>query len=269
MTCSSASGHEIDVRTVLAAALLVSCGARTNLGGTHPLPDAQPPPGAFVQVACGEHHTCARRQDGAVFCWGLDTSEQTGAPESATSLPVQVALAPATSIGLGAYHSCAIVGARVACWGDDLVGQLASDVPTSAAPLDVGIAQATAVSGGFSHTCALLESGAIRVLGSGRRGSARRRRDLREPDARRRAPHPRDGDRALGGRVAAHLRDCLGRRGPLLGLERRGRDRRGRRREHRDLAEARDRVGRDCGRGRRLLVVRRPERRLAPLLGAK
>ena len=156
----------------LVAVLALACGARTDLGGHATPSDAGGPlPSAFVQVACGEHHTCARRRDGAVFCWGLDTSAQTGAPASPTSPPTQVALdGPATSIGLGAYHSCAVVGERVACWGDDLVGQLGSDVPSSATPLDVGISHAVAVSGGYSHTCALLDEGAVACWGQGAEG---------------------------------------------------------------------------------------------------
>ncbi|HEY1955664.1 MAG TPA: hypothetical protein VGH28_08625 [Polyangiaceae bacterium] len=162
------------MRGVLVLAVLASaCGARTDLGGVshgNGNGDAASPSSPFVQVACGMHHTCARRQDGAVFCWGLDTSAQTSAPANATSPPTQVPLGPASTIGVGAYHSCAIVASHIFCWGDDLVGQLGSSVPSSAKPLAVAVADATGVTAGYSYTCALLASGGVACWGQGAEG---------------------------------------------------------------------------------------------------
>lgn len=103
------------------------------------------------QVAVGDHHTCALRTDGTVWCWGSNTSGQLGQPNvavpgyptvqqssalSSSLAPVQVltgvssdgtrtALDGVTQIAAGGDQTCAIAsGGRVWCWGDNNVGQL-------------------------------------------------------------------------------------------------------------------------------------------------
>jgi alpha-tubulin suppressor-like RCC1 family protein len=47
----------------------------------------------FVEIAAGDHHTCVRRIDGAVVCWGADSSGQLGRlPDSFRADPVEVPL---------------------------------------------------------------------------------------------------------------------------------------------------------------------------------
>jgi hypothetical protein len=92
-----------------------------------------------VELAGGLSHVCARANDGSVWCWGDNTSAQSGAPLSTASvaLPRQlVSIAGATAIGNGETASCAHVSAGIVCWGDDTSGELGngttSPLPTNA-----------------------------------------------------------------------------------------------------------------------------------------
>ncbi|MGZ3448560.1 MAG: RCC1 domain-containing protein, partial [Polyangiales bacterium] len=73
-----------------------------------------------IEVASGHDHVCARRDDGAVFCFGENAWGQLGDGSLvAKSSPVRVEGLPrATSIAAGFGKSCATVeDGRVMCWG--------------------------------------------------------------------------------------------------------------------------------------------------------
>lgn len=77
-------------------------------------------------------HACARdtTPSGNVWCWGGDDYGEIGMGGSvgtgAASAPVQVQVSNVRQIAIGAYFSCAIIGAQgeVACWGSNSRGQL-------------------------------------------------------------------------------------------------------------------------------------------------
>jgi alpha-tubulin suppressor-like RCC1 family protein len=123
-----------------------------------------------VEIAAGYSHTCARRASGAVACWGINSSDQIGAPavQYATA-PLEVGdLAEAVAIGMGTSHSCAVRAAgTVACWGSNRSGQLGvGSLTTQLGVVDVvGLADATAVAAGASFTCALRISGELACWG--------------------------------------------------------------------------------------------------------
>jgi alpha-tubulin suppressor-like RCC1 family protein len=98
-------------------------------------------PGATL-VASGGEHSCAVDTHHAIWCWGNDQSGQLGDNGSTDSpSPVQVAgvTSTATSLGLGAAHSCAVLGGRVvACWGWNVKGQLGNGSTTDS-PLPVEV----------------------------------------------------------------------------------------------------------------------------------
>lgn len=79
------------------------------------------------QIAAGARHTCARRDDGSVWCWGENGHGELGASTTAhAATPVQVSgLGGVVEIAAGAHHTCARKGdGSVWCWGDNTRGQL-------------------------------------------------------------------------------------------------------------------------------------------------
>lgn len=134
----------------------------------------------FTQVVAGDKHTCALRNDGAVFCWGLNSSGQLGdGSTTQRNLPTAHASLGAGSgvvaLTAGANHTCALKSSHeVVCWGDNTNGQLGNGTTTStltSAPVTALAAPATtaagavAISAGGSHTCAVFFDGTIRCWG--------------------------------------------------------------------------------------------------------
>ncbi len=80
-----------------------------------------------VEIAAGARHTCARKSDGTVFCWGANHFGQLGdGTETGDNVPLQVkGLEDATSIAAGTRHTCARrEGGDEVCWGANRLGQL-------------------------------------------------------------------------------------------------------------------------------------------------
>jgi len=91
----------------------------------------------WEQVACGDHHTCATRMDGQLFCWGEGISDQLGDGTTEDRL-VPTAEADGvrtwTSVSAATHHTCAIrEGGRIYCWGSNIWGELG--IGASAAPI--------------------------------------------------------------------------------------------------------------------------------------
>lgn len=89
-----------------------------------------------AEVGLGARHSCARKTDGTVWCWGSNDLGQLGDgvrdhPEprcmngtslvDCSSVPVRVAgVADAIALDVGRQHSCALVrGGEVWCWGNN------------------------------------------------------------------------------------------------------------------------------------------------------
>jgi alpha-tubulin suppressor-like RCC1 family protein len=125
---------------------------------------------------------------GQVRCWGYGAEGELGYPSTveigATNTPASagpVDLGPgrtATAIGVGAYHTCAILdNGNVLCWGYGRNGRLGygninnvgdTQTPAAAGPVNLGPGRtATAISAGFAHTCAILDDGSVRCWGFG------------------------------------------------------------------------------------------------------
>lgn len=81
-----------------------------------------------VQLAAGENFTCARMDDGTVYCWGENNYGQLGDGNGSTSslTPVQVGnLGTAVRIHARRHHACAeLVSGGAKCWGRNTFGQL-------------------------------------------------------------------------------------------------------------------------------------------------
>lgn len=130
---------------------------------------------ASGNVAAGQYHSCLRRADGTVNCWGNNTHGEIGNGTLVNAwTPVAVSgLTGVTAIAAGYTHTCAIVaGGAVKCWGEGTSGQLGNGTTTnSSTPVDVsGLTGAVALAGGAAHTCAVLNDGTIRCWGYNSQG---------------------------------------------------------------------------------------------------
>ncbi|MFN2544687.1 MAG: RCC1 domain-containing protein [Actinomycetota bacterium] len=106
--------------------------------------------GASV-ITVGDFHTCVRRNDGSLTCWGANGSGQLGDGSTGNSAvgkyvfgpdpsAVPAALRPVIkSISASRMNTCAVfIDTTVFCWGDNAAGQLGDGVgATSVGPLDV------------------------------------------------------------------------------------------------------------------------------------
>jgi alpha-tubulin suppressor-like RCC1 family protein len=139
--------------------------------------DATTTPEASVELALGFLHTCARKTDGLVRCWGDDGAGQLGGGipfDGGTRSPVLtpkavVGLTDAVAVASGVAHSCAVKrGGSVVCWGINTFGSLGDGtLARSSSPVAVkDVANAVAVAAGTSFSCALLSGGTVSCWGA-------------------------------------------------------------------------------------------------------
>jgi alpha-tubulin suppressor-like RCC1 family protein len=137
--------------------------------------------GDIRHLTVGSSHSCSLREDGRVFCWGVNDIGQLGSSANAgttdaNSAPrsTQGLFGIVSQIALGGRHSCAIFeDKRIFCWGSNNSGQLgtstnfATENPNTTPTLldnDVlGTIRQMALGG--SHTCALREDGRVLCWG--------------------------------------------------------------------------------------------------------
>ena len=116
----------------------------------------------FSKVAVGSVSACSITADGAVLCWGSNSSGQLGDNTNKTAVaPVTVlgfGQRTAISLSAGFRHFCAVMNdGLVMCWGDNSKDQLGFTGSDSKVALAVpGIGNAASVSLGDYHSCALL-----------------------------------------------------------------------------------------------------------------
>jgi alpha-tubulin suppressor-like RCC1 family protein len=134
----------------------------------------------FTQVVAGENHTCALRSDGAVFCWGLNSSGQLGDNSQVDkSIPTAVnglgTGSDVVALSAGKDHTCALKNDHTAlCWGDNSFGQLGDGtqfqrlVPVES--ISAGNSNAVALSAGSNHTCVANFDGTAQCWGQGSKG---------------------------------------------------------------------------------------------------
>lgn len=173
--------------------LVALAGCGFQIGGVAPdagpVTDVAPEPDApgdggsdpckAVQVAASSAHSCARMENGDVWCWGKNGRGEVGRPPQ-TSCASNVACNPSaekldltavTGLGLGDEHSCAFTDTETYCFGANDAGQL-GDGTTDGASVPRAIPQragARALVGGAQHTCSL-HGGVVRCSGSNTEG---------------------------------------------------------------------------------------------------
>jgi alpha-tubulin suppressor-like RCC1 family protein len=124
--------------------------------------------GGSTAIAAGGYHTCAV-SEGAVWCWGKNTSAQVGSGSTSASQPVPAAVAAfastASHVWAGALNTCVRqASGALFCFGYNVDGQAGNDTTTSPMlePALVGNLGMTVVHASVGyHTCALQEGGHV------------------------------------------------------------------------------------------------------------
>ena len=85
-------------------------------------------PAPAVGISAGAKHTCAVLDTGALYCWGLNASQQLGdGTTTPRPQPTQVygLSSGIAAVAAGSFHTCAMTTTSdVKCWGDNVYGQL-------------------------------------------------------------------------------------------------------------------------------------------------
>ena len=109
---------------------------------TNPTPVGQD--ADWAQVAVGDYHTCARRKDESIWCWGDNNYGQLGdgtlGADQGKAVPVQISSKPRwLDLTTGNDHTCSLMdNDSLWCWGRNDYGQLGDgttsnhEVPTAA-----------------------------------------------------------------------------------------------------------------------------------------
>jgi alpha-tubulin suppressor-like RCC1 family protein len=151
-----------------------------QLGDTNTAPHLTPVQvmglgGAIIDVAAGNIHTCAVRNDGTGWCWGNNDWGQLGdGTLTGHVAPTQVTTTALASVTAAATFTCArkTTGTLV-CWGDGGYGQLGDGTGTSrpagaTVSLLGNTVSGVAVRGG--ETCAVRADGTLWCWGDNRYG---------------------------------------------------------------------------------------------------
>jgi alpha-tubulin suppressor-like RCC1 family protein len=121
-----------------------------------------------AELSPGLYHSCARKNDGTLWCWGMNLFGQVGdGTTMQRDTPVQV-----VPLGSGVAHvsagdlfTCALkTDSTVWCWGTNANGRLGDGSGADqSSPVQVGALgnQAAAVVIGFDYACALDKAGAV------------------------------------------------------------------------------------------------------------
>jgi alpha-tubulin suppressor-like RCC1 family protein len=122
-----------------------------------------------VEIAAGYAHSCARRGNGEVWCWGEGIGGQLGdGLKTNSATPVKVSgLSDAVSIVSNWAHTCALrSNGKIACWGNGgTIGDGTADamlVPKE----PPGLLPVTNVTVGWGHTCVVLQGGTAKCWGT-------------------------------------------------------------------------------------------------------
>jgi alpha-tubulin suppressor-like RCC1 family protein len=127
-----------------------------------------------VSISGGSNHTCVRRSDGTIACWGSNEFGQIGDGSlgNGNNRPVAVQVRDindARMVSVGSTHTCAVrANGTVACWGGNGVGQLGRgfDGDNRPTPDTVpGLESVWLVASGHRYSCAVVLFGFVTCWG--------------------------------------------------------------------------------------------------------
>jgi alpha-tubulin suppressor-like RCC1 family protein len=127
--------------------------------------------GNVLDLAGGGDFACARITTRELYCWGLNSFNQTSLNGSDKRDPTATGIL-ADQVTAGGLHACARNGGTVTCWGAGANGQLGHGMKpvNQRSPVTVtGLSGATHVSAGRKHTCAV-SGGAVSCWGDNTQG---------------------------------------------------------------------------------------------------
>ncbi|MCK7593616.1 hypothetical protein [Pseudomarimonas salicorniae] len=139
-----------------------------------PAPQIQTAFSDVEQVGAGDSHTCARRADGSIWCWGGgnfrfaalgngDSADNTPTPTQVLGLP-----GAATALTVSSFGGCALVAGEGWCWGWNLhgpVGDGTSRIRHRAARILLPGVTLVQIAQTQLHTCARSDSNALYCWG--------------------------------------------------------------------------------------------------------
>jgi alpha-tubulin suppressor-like RCC1 family protein len=181
--------------TVIAAGTSHDCGVRANgtlwcwgtnargqLGAPQAVAEASAPRQVggdedWASVDVGDAYSCARKQDGALYCFGDSTFGQVGDGEQgAIFLPRRSGGAGSTwrSISAGTWHVCGVRSDGTGwCWGRNHAGTLGDgEAPSAATPRRLGDrSDWTQVASFDTHACARRSDGSLWCWGDNTDGA--------------------------------------------------------------------------------------------------
>jgi len=148
-----------------------------------------------LEIATGGAHACALLDDGAVRCWGDNSSGQLGLEDTDNRGDESGEMGSslqdidfgsgrfAKALAAGESHTCALLDDdSLKCWGENAAGQLglgdtdnrgddSGEMGSSLQDIDFGSGRfATALAAGARHTCALLDDGSLKCWGGNSSG---------------------------------------------------------------------------------------------------
>ncbi|MGB0679139.1 MAG: RCC1 domain-containing protein [Polyangiales bacterium] len=129
----------------------------------------------IAAIKVTRQHTCVRRSDGTMRCWGRNVNAQISG-DGSTASPQRDPIAPQTgftgpirAMAAANAHSCGVSSSGQAhCWG----GLGGSGEGSSAATVISGATDLSDVMGSKNYSCGITSSGAVRCWGLGYFGGA-------------------------------------------------------------------------------------------------
>ena len=132
----------------------------------------------WAGVEAGQNHTCARRTNNRLYCWGRDEGGQLGdgGTDTDQDSPVAVGAANWASVDAGERSTCARrTSGELFCWGADLYGALGDGGGVADSDVPVAVAGAASdwrtFSVGGDRACARKAAGRLLCWGDGANGA--------------------------------------------------------------------------------------------------